>query len=142
LILDKYPSLENITPPIENDNTLPLNSNIPPIENRKDNIKVNSNINIKNNSIIPTFEMVEDYFSEKERPELAESFFDFYTSNGWMVGKNKMKDYKSAIRNWIRNDKKFNKNVTTKSSSDIYAERRAELHQYTDKIDFLRGIRP
>ena len=142
LILDKYPSLENITPPIENDNTLPLNSNIPPIENRKDNIKVNSNINIKNNSIIPSFEMVEDYFSEKERPELAESFFDFYTSNGWMVGKNKMKDYKSAIRNWIRNDKKFNKNVTTKSSSDIYAERRAELHQYTDKIDFLRGIRP
>jgi DNA-binding MarR family transcriptional regulator len=142
LILDKYPSLENITPPIENDNTLPLNSNIPPIENRKDNIKVNSNINIKNNSIIPTFEMVEDYFSEKERPELAESFFDFYTSNGWMVGKNKMKDYKSAIRNWIRNDKKFNKNVTTKSSSDIYAERRAELHQYADKIDFLRGIRP
>jgi len=87
-------------------------------------------------------EMVEDYFFEKERPDLAEPFFDHYTSNGWMVGKNKMKDYKSAIRNWIRNDKKFNKNVTTKSSSDIYAERRAELHQYTDKIDQLRGIRP
>jgi DNA-binding MarR family transcriptional regulator len=142
LILDKHLSLENDIPMMGNNDTLPLNSIIPPIENRKDNIKINSNINIKNNSIIPTMEMVEDYFSEKERPELAESFFDFYTSNGWMVGKNKMKDYKSAIRNWIRNDKKFNKNVTTKSSSDIYAERRAELHQYTDKIDFLRGIRP
>jgi hypothetical protein len=142
LILDKHLPLESDITMMENNDTLPLNFNIPPIENRKDNIKVNSNINIKNNSIIPTLEMVEDYFSEKERPELAESFFDFYTSNGWMVGKNKMKDYKSAIRNWIRNDKKFNKNVTTKSSTDIIAQRRAELHQYTDKIDFLRGIRP
>ena len=142
LILDKHLPLETDIPMMGNNDTLPLKTIIPPIENRKDNIKVNSNINIKNNSIIPTMEMVEDYFAEKERLELAESFFDFYTSNGWMVGKNKMKDYKSAIRNWIRNDKKFNKNVTTKSSSDIYAERRAELRQYTDKIDFLRGIRP
>jgi hypothetical protein len=37
---------------------------------------------------------------------------------------------------------KETKNVTTKSSSDIYAERRAELHQYAEKIDQLRGIRP
>lgn len=37
---------------------------------------------------------------------------------------------------------KETKNATTKSSSDIYAERRAELHQYADKIDQLRGIRP
>jgi hypothetical protein len=142
LILDKHLPLETDIPMMGNNDTLPLKTIIPPIENRKDNIKVNSNINIKNNSIIPTMEMVEDYFAEKERLELAESFFDFYTSNGWMVGKNKMKDYKSAIRNWIRNDKKFNKNVTTKSSSDIYAERRAELHQYAEKIDQLRGIRP
>ena len=37
---------------------------------------------------------------------------------------------------------KITNNVTTKSSTDIYAQRRAELHQYTDKIDQLRGIRP
>jgi len=143
LVLDKYFPLENDIPIIENYDTLPLNSNIPPIENRKDNIKINSNINNKINNIVPTMEMVEDYFFEKKRPDLAEPFFDFYTSNGWMVGKNKMKDYKSAIRNWIRNDKKFNKNgTTTKSSSDIYAERRAELHKYAEQIDQLRGIRP
>jgi len=140
LILDKHLPLENDIPMVENNDTLPLNFNIPPIENRKDNIKVNSNINIKNNSIIPTMEMVEDYFAEKERPELAESFFDFYTSNGWMVGKNKMKDYKSAIRNWIRNDKKFNKNGTsTKSNFDIYNEKRNELHDYFSEIDRLRA---
>jgi len=38
---------------------------------------------------------------------------------------------------------KITNNVTTtKSNADIYAQRRAELHEYTDKIDQLRGIRP
>jgi hypothetical protein len=25
---------------------------------------------------------------------------DYYTSNGWMVGKNPMKDWKAAVRTW------------------------------------------
>lgn len=32
----------------------------------------------------------------------AERFIDYYESNGWMVGKNRMKDWKATIRNWIR----------------------------------------
>ena len=27
-------------------------------------------------------------------------FINFYESKGWMVGKNKMKDWKAAVRNW------------------------------------------
>lgn len=34
----------------------------------------------------------------------AEKFIDFYTSKNWMVGKNKMKDWKAAVRNWMRKD--------------------------------------
>ena len=30
-------------------------------------------------------------------------FFDFYESNGWKVGKNPMKDWKAAVRNWEKN---------------------------------------
>jgi len=30
----------------------------------------------------------------------AEKFCDFYASKGWMVGKNKMKDWMAAVRNW------------------------------------------
>ena len=30
-------------------------------------------------------------------------FFDYYEANGWMVGRNKMKDWKSAVRYWERN---------------------------------------
>ena len=33
----------------------------------------------------------------------AEKFIDYYTSNGWKVGKNSMKDWKAAVRTWERN---------------------------------------
>jgi hypothetical protein len=32
----------------------------------------------------------------------AERFVNFYESKGWMVGKNKMKDWRAAVRNWAR----------------------------------------
>ncbi len=32
----------------------------------------------------------------------SENFIDFYESKGWMIGKNKMKDWKAAARNWMR----------------------------------------
>ena len=34
-----------------------------------------------------------------------QGFIDFYESKGWMIGKNKMKCWKSAIRTWARKDK-------------------------------------
>lgn len=46
-----------------------------------------------------------NYFTGRgsETPEQqAESFIDFYQSKGWMVGKNKMKDWKAAVRNWLK----------------------------------------
>lgn len=36
--------------------------------------------------------------------ELSVEIFDYYESNGWLVGKNKMKDWQAAVRNWIRRD--------------------------------------
>lgn len=37
----------------------------------------------------------------------AESFIDYYKSNGWRVGKAPMKDWKAAVRNWCRREKKY-----------------------------------
>ena len=36
-------------------------------------------------------------------------FFDYYESNGWMVGKNKMKDWKAAARSWHNRQSTFKK---------------------------------
>ena len=53
----------------------------------------------------PTPDEVKAYCSEKGYVIDAERFIDFYESKGWMVGKNKMKDWKAAVRNWARGDK-------------------------------------
>ena len=37
----------------------------------------------------------------------AESFFDFYESKGWIIGKSPMKNWQAAARNWVRNSDKF-----------------------------------
>ena len=39
----------------------------------------------------------------------AEKFFNYYTANGWRVGRNKMKDYKATARNWLLNAKEYKK---------------------------------
>jgi hypothetical protein len=53
----------------------------------------------------PTLEQVEEYMKERGMSNYASRFHNFYESKGWMVGKNKMKDWKAAVRNW-EDDKK------------------------------------
>lgn len=48
----------------------------------------------------PTIEEI-----KKEFPTFnAEHFFNYYESNGWMVGRNKMKDWKATVKNWMSKD--------------------------------------
>ena len=57
----------------------------------------------------PTLEETQIYFIEKNFPEIeAQRFFNYFESNGWLVGgRTKMKDWKAAARNWMLNTKKF-----------------------------------
>lgn len=52
----------------------------------------------------PGVEEVRLYCQEKGYQMDPEPFVDYYTSNGWMVGKNKMKDWKAAVRSWQRKE--------------------------------------
>lgn len=52
----------------------------------------------------PTVDEVMKYCREQGFSVDAERFVDHYESNGWMVGKNKMKDWKAAVRNWSRKE--------------------------------------
>ena len=54
----------------------------------------------------PTLEEIKAYCEERKNGVDPERFYNYYTSNGWMVGRNHMKDYKAAIRNWEKKDKK------------------------------------
>ena len=53
----------------------------------------------------PTVHEVQAYCQEHGYSVDAERFVDFYESNGWMVGKNRMKDWRATVRNWSRKEK-------------------------------------
>jgi hypothetical protein len=53
----------------------------------------------------PTALEVREYSVSIGKPIDAEAFVDFYESKGWLVGKSKMKCWKSAVRNWAKNSK-------------------------------------
>ena len=70
----------------------------------KDSIgKVNNNIG---RFTPPTLDDVNAYCQERNNHIDPQTFIDFYSSKGWMIGKNKMKDWKAAIRTWERHDNK------------------------------------
>ena len=77
----------------------------------------------------PTLEEAQIYFLEKNFSEIeAQRFFNYFESNGWLVGgRTKMKDWKAAARNWMLNAKKFTKNQITDSALSSRAQSRESL---------------
>jgi hypothetical protein len=55
---------------------------------------------------------VREYIREKGYHVDADEWMAFYESNGWFVGKTKMRDWKASVRTWHYRDKKKNNKVT------------------------------
>lgn len=51
-------------------------------------------------AVPPRIEEVRAYIAEKGYSVNADEWFDYYASNGWHVGRNKMSDWKAAVRTW------------------------------------------
>jgi hypothetical protein len=75
----------------------------------------------KKRFVPPTIEEVKAYCIERNNNVDPQRFIDHYTSNGWMVGKNKMKDWKASVRTWERTDQE-RKPSQQKHGSDRIAE--------------------
>ena len=72
-------------------------------ENRREEKRIEEN---RYKFISPTIEEVKQYASEKGYTNFnAEQFWNFYESKNWMVGKNKMANWKSAVSGWALRDK-------------------------------------
>lgn len=126
----KKQGLENL--PLENqpleiqpvENVGQLNTN--PLNTKEENT---NKLNTKNNRRFtpPTLEEVKAYCYERNNTVDPEHFIDYYSSNGWRVGKNPMKDWRASIRTWERNgfskpSKDFSKKVnkTAEELDDFY----------------------
>jgi predicted phage replisome organizer len=107
------------------------------IEIEKD---IDKDIKKKNSRFTPpSLEEVQAYCRERKNGIDPEAFIAFYESNGWMVGKNKMKLWKSAIVTWEKREKKpaqqsqqpkqnnFNKHPQREYTAEDYAKLEREL---------------
>ncbi len=52
----------------------------------------------------PSLDEIKIYCHERKNDVDVQKFIDFYKAKGWMIGKNKMKDWKAAVRTWERGD--------------------------------------
>lgn len=52
----------------------------------------------------PTQEEIEAFCREQGLSVDAGRFIDYYSANGWMIGRSHMKDWKATVRNWARRD--------------------------------------
>lgn len=63
--------------------------------------------------IPPTVEEVKAYCAERGNGVDAQRFVDFYTANGWRVGKNLMRDWRAAVRTWERGNERHEADTGT-----------------------------
>ena len=108
--------------------------NIPCKEKFTDNtntkVYTNNNLTDSNKKALfkkPKLDEVKNYCILRKNSIDAESFIDFYESKNFMIGKNKMKDWKAAVRTWERREYK----KPTMSKID------AQLNEYLKGKEYL-----
>ena len=105
----------------------------------KENITINKTVigeKPKKRFQKPTAEQIKEYLKENNNDNKldAEYFIDYYEAKDWMIGKNKMKDWKAAVRNWLRRDNSGGKQSKTDIKSEIFARiSRGVQNRYTWK---------
>jgi len=91
----------------------PQNNGYPPHKIMEDNKTINNTFNNTNNKgtrfTPPSVDEVNDYCNQRNNSVDPQTFIDFYQAKGWMVGKNKMKDWKACVRTWETNRKQRSK---------------------------------
>lgn len=106
------------------DSKCPRETRIENRETRNDIREASDNTRAKNFAP-PSVEEVAAYCKERQNGIDARRFVSYYEARGWMLGKNKMKDWRAAVRTWERgSDKKATENgyCTGAVSEDSIAE--------------------
>lgn len=96
----------------ENELTSKLTNNQPTTNQQLTTNKNDKNEKKRNRGFSPpsVFD-VGGYCKERANQINPNTFVDFYTAKNWMIGKNKMKDWKAAVRTWENDNTKRNQPV-------------------------------
>ena len=105
--------------------------------NPNTNTKENPNTNTKGSVCAarftpPTVEDVQNFISEAGYTVDAQRFVDYYTANGWKVGRNPMKDWKATVRTWASRDSQQQAKAVRENPAHNYAQRKYTDADYGD----------
>lgn len=84
----------------------------------------------------PTVEEIHEYCFERNNGIDAQRFFDHYESNGWMVGKTKMKDWKAAVRTWEKNSINKNQNQNGQQQERFVGRQSIDTIQHNANVGY------
>ncbi len=84
---------------------------------------------------IPTPEEVQAYCDERKNGILGQQFCDFYSSKGWRVGSQPMKDWKAAVRTWEIRRKDQSPSIT-QPQPQISMPKRIRFDEYGNEISY------
>ena len=82
---------------------------------------------------IPTPEEVQAYCDERKNGILGQQFCDFYSSKGWKIGKEPMKDWKAAVRTWEMRRKDQSPSIT-QPQAQISTPKRIRFDEYGNEV--------
>ena len=97
----------------------------------KEKLTDNTNINITNTNLTdsntkgsfvkPTIIDIKEFCKERKNNVDADTFFNFYESKDWYIGKNKMKNWKACVITWEKS--RNNKNNTNDRSTPHFHQK-------------------
>lgn len=96
---------QNITQEITEDNPIVEQSNVEHSRVKKQKETPKGEKKTASRFSAPTVDEVRTYAQEKGFNIDPEHFVDYYTSNGWRVGRNPMKDWRATVRTWASRDR-------------------------------------
>lgn len=73
------------------------------METETETININKDNTKKETFKKPTVDEISEYCKERNNDVNPNKFFDFYEAKGWLIGKNKVKDWKACVRTWEKN---------------------------------------
>jgi len=97
-------------------------------KNRLDQIRIDKNRKEKKAPFKkPSIQEISEFLKELNSSEDAERIYYFYESKGWMVGKNKMKDWKASVRGWVKRSKPEEKKLSIDERLDKYEKLKKKI---------------
>ena len=129
-----YSAYQDIKDRNEQQNEQQANSKRTANEQQNDTNNNTTTKTIKTNNVFvpPTLQEVSDYCKERKSMIDVNKFIDFYESKGWMVGKNKMRDWKASVRTWEKGSSFNAKNVS--NTPEVFNNNREERRRLYDEL--------